>query len=176
MFAHGALELNYLTYRRSKTEMCLNFRRGVCHKRPCGRAHNEDEVVVIKFKTSLCRSFIGRNSCQYNDRCQFAHGMKELKSPWDEQPITSKASSLIGEQPTGEQPTGEQPIGEQPTGEQPFASKASTSIGKAPSPFAYNLSSMHSSHQQKCGTSKSSAKTFSTSLNCSGKFHNLAYY
>jgi hypothetical protein len=96
MYAHGSSELNTLTYRRTKTAMCQLMTNGICpQKIPCGFAHHTDEIVLIGPKTLLCRSYIQRSSCQYNDKCQFAHGMKELKSPWDEQPIASKAYTFI---------------------------------------------------------------------------------
>ena len=33
-----------------------------------------------KFKTILCKHFETSNSCMYKDKCQFAHGMNELRS------------------------------------------------------------------------------------------------
>jgi len=32
-----------------------------------------------RFKTEICRNFKERNKCIYGDRCQFAHGKKELR-------------------------------------------------------------------------------------------------
>merc|ERR1711981_1370036 len=32
-----------------------------------------------RFKTEICRNFKERNKCVYGDRCQFAHGRRELR-------------------------------------------------------------------------------------------------
>ena len=34
----------------------------------------------IKYKTMLCKNFESPSGCSYNDKCQFAHGVTELKS------------------------------------------------------------------------------------------------
>lgn len=83
MFAHIAEELNSMTYRRTKSEMCQNV--GLCLEL-CGKAHSLDELTVCA-KTVLCRSYIEMSSCQYKDKCQFAHGVQELLSPWDSRPL-----------------------------------------------------------------------------------------
>lgn len=33
-----------------------------------------------RYKTELCRAFVERGQCRYGDRCQFAHGLGELRS------------------------------------------------------------------------------------------------
>jgi hypothetical protein len=34
----------------------------------------------MKFKTILCKHFETSNICMYKDKCQFAHGINELRS------------------------------------------------------------------------------------------------
>lgn len=83
MFAHYPKEIGTMTYRRTKTECCNTLG---CNGR-CPKAHDKDELVVIKYKTELCRAFTETKNCQYIDNCQFAHGMGELLSPWDSTPL-----------------------------------------------------------------------------------------
>ena len=33
-----------------------------------------------KYKTMLCKNFESQSGCSYNEKCQFAHGVTELKS------------------------------------------------------------------------------------------------
>lgn len=34
---------------------------------------------VTRYKTELCRPFTETGKCKYGDKCQFSHGMKELR-------------------------------------------------------------------------------------------------
>ena len=34
-----------------------------------------------RYKTTLCKKFASTQSCPYGDKCQFAHGEQELRSP-----------------------------------------------------------------------------------------------
>ncbi|XP_058469510.1 mRNA decay activator protein ZFP36L1-like isoform X1 [Solea solea] len=38
------------------------------------------QVNSNRYKTELCRPFEGNGTCKYGDKCQFAHGMHELRS------------------------------------------------------------------------------------------------
>ena len=35
--------------------------------------------ILVKYKTELCRNFAASGSCSYASRCQFAHGLHELR-------------------------------------------------------------------------------------------------
>jgi len=86
MFAHSSDELNAFTYRRTKTELCDRGTANAPCLFTCGKAHSKDELAICS-KTELCRSFIELKTCQYKNKCQFAHGMRELISPWDYKPL-----------------------------------------------------------------------------------------
>ena len=34
----------------------------------------------VKYKTMICKNFESPSGCSYNEKCQFAHGVTELKS------------------------------------------------------------------------------------------------
>ncbi len=34
---------------------------------------------IVKYKTELCRNFSAYGFCSYSSRCQFAHGLQELR-------------------------------------------------------------------------------------------------
>jgi butyrate response factor len=36
-------------------------------------------VLLVKYKTELCRNFSSHGCCSYSSRCQFAHGRHELR-------------------------------------------------------------------------------------------------
>jgi len=36
-------------------------------------------VCVTRYKTELCRPFTETGKCKYGDKCQFSHGIKELR-------------------------------------------------------------------------------------------------
>lgn len=38
-----------------------------------------DKTLNPRYKTEICRNFKERSQCVYGDRCQFAHGRKELR-------------------------------------------------------------------------------------------------
>lgn len=38
------------------------------------------QVISSRYKTELCRPFEENGTCKYGDKCQFAHGMQELRS------------------------------------------------------------------------------------------------
>ncbi|XP_070705279.1 mRNA decay activator protein ZFP36L1b isoform X2 [Pempheris klunzingeri] len=38
------------------------------------------QVNLSRYKTELCRPFEENGACKYGDKCQFAHGMRELRS------------------------------------------------------------------------------------------------
>ena len=105
MFAHSAKELNTFTYRRTKTKLCDS----VSCLELCGNAHSQDELIVCS-KTALCRSYIELESCQYKGKCQFAHGVQELISPWDNRPLAfggaeASSSSSRAQTPPRHAPT-----------------------------------------------------------------------
>jgi hypothetical protein len=39
----------------------------------------QSHVCVTRYKTELCRPFTETGKCKYGDKCQFSHGMKELR-------------------------------------------------------------------------------------------------
>ncbi|UJR30771.1 hypothetical protein I4U23_018291 [Adineta vaga] len=41
--------------------------------------NNTSHVCVTRYKTELCRPFTETGKCKYGDKCQFSHGMKELR-------------------------------------------------------------------------------------------------
>jgi hypothetical protein len=43
-----------------------------------------------KVKTSLCRNYVERNFCPYGTKCQFAHGVHELRCNVDENSYKTK--------------------------------------------------------------------------------------
>lgn len=40
---------------------------------------NQKQINYSRYKTELCRQFIENGECKYGDKCQFAHGMEDLK-------------------------------------------------------------------------------------------------
>jgi tristetraprolin len=40
----------------------------------------QSHVCVTRYKTELCRPFTETGKCKYGDKCQFSHGMKELRN------------------------------------------------------------------------------------------------
>lgn len=42
-------------------------------------ASNEEKSGNPRYKTEICRNFKERSRCIYGDRCQFAHGRRELR-------------------------------------------------------------------------------------------------
>ncbi|GAA6218586.1 zinc finger protein 36, C3H1 type-like 1 isoform X1 [Lates japonicus] len=50
--------------------------------RPSGQAcaSGSSQVNSSRYKTELCRPFEENGTCKYGDKCQFAHGMHELRS------------------------------------------------------------------------------------------------
>lgn len=45
-----------------------------------GGAQSQSSSNSSRYKTELCRPFEENGICKYGDKCQFAHGMKELRS------------------------------------------------------------------------------------------------
>ena len=42
--------------------------------------NKKDKICfVVKYKTELCRNYSMYGFCSYSDRCQFAHGLEELR-------------------------------------------------------------------------------------------------
>ncbi|XP_077409453.1 mRNA decay activator protein ZFP36L1b [Vanacampus margaritifer] len=48
------------------------------YSQACAGANSQ--VNSSRYKTELCRPFEENGSCKYGDKCQFAHGMHELRS------------------------------------------------------------------------------------------------
>ena len=40
---------------------------------------NSKQINYSRYKTELCRQFTENGECKYSDKCQFAHGLNELK-------------------------------------------------------------------------------------------------
>ena len=40
---------------------------------------SQSHVCVTRYKTELCRPFTETGKCKYGDKCQFSHGIKELR-------------------------------------------------------------------------------------------------
>lgn len=40
---------------------------------------NQKQINYSRYKTELCRQFIENGECKYGDKCQFAHGIPDLK-------------------------------------------------------------------------------------------------
>lgn len=47
------------------------------------------KLVSNFFKTRLCKNWVQTGSCQFEDRCNFAHGEEELRTPGDAIPTNS---------------------------------------------------------------------------------------
>ncbi|XP_041715957.1 mRNA decay activator protein ZFP36L1 isoform X2 [Coregonus clupeaformis] len=45
-----------------------------------GQSQGQQQVNSSRYKTELCRPFEENGTCKYGDKCQFAHGMQELRS------------------------------------------------------------------------------------------------
>ncbi|TRY86291.1 hypothetical protein DNTS_016115 [Danionella cerebrum] len=46
----------------------------------CISANTNSQVNSSRYKTELCRPFEENGTCKYGDKCQFAHGLHELRS------------------------------------------------------------------------------------------------
>ena len=42
-------------------------------------AAGDDRISNPRYKTEICRNFKERSKCVYGDKCQFAHGRKDLR-------------------------------------------------------------------------------------------------
>lgn len=42
-------------------------------------SENQKQINYSRYKTELCRQFIENGECKYGDKCQFAHGVDDLK-------------------------------------------------------------------------------------------------
>ena len=51
---------------------------------------------VHLFKTALCKTFSTTGSCQYNDRCKFAHGPQDLHQPGSMRPNQQNFNGFRG--------------------------------------------------------------------------------
>ncbi len=53
------------------------------HQQPMGVPSTtqitQSHVCVTRYKTELCRPFTETGKCKYGDKCQFSHGIKELR-------------------------------------------------------------------------------------------------
>lgn len=50
----------------------------------------KNNIVKSKVKTSLCKKWAETNSCPYGFKCQFAHGIEELRCNVDENSYKTK--------------------------------------------------------------------------------------
>ncbi|OMJ92962.1 hypothetical protein SteCoe_4183 [Stentor coeruleus] len=50
------------------------------------RSKSKKPIDSTKYKTEMCRNWVETNTCQYSDKCNFAHGFDELidKNPSNE--------------------------------------------------------------------------------------------
>lgn len=64
---------------RFRQRSCSEVGEGL---RPSGQvcAGGSSQVNSSRYKTELCRPFEENGACKYGDKCQFAHGMHELRS------------------------------------------------------------------------------------------------
>ncbi|XP_033893289.3 mRNA decay activator protein ZFP36L1-like [Acipenser ruthenus] len=49
-------------------------------QKPCSGSNAGGQVNSSRYKTELCRPFEENGACKYGDKCQFAHGIHELRS------------------------------------------------------------------------------------------------
>ncbi len=95
-FAHNVTELRQ-SPDLTKTKLCV----ATCDRSRCQYAHTVDELrgTDLYYKSRLCRFFEKQGKCNLGDKCRFAHGDQELRTP------STGSSSVGGEEmiftPTG---------------------------------------------------------------------------
>lgn len=57
---------------------------------PCGMASKRKNIANNKIKSSLCKNFSEKGHCPYGQKCQFAHGIDELRCNVDENSYKTK--------------------------------------------------------------------------------------
>ena len=50
------------------------------HRSPTAACAEGEQETRVKYKTELCRNWELASACEYGDRCQFAHGARELRA------------------------------------------------------------------------------------------------
>jgi tristetraprolin len=50
------------------------------HQMRTTTSSTQSHIGVTRYKTELCRPFTETGKCKYGDKCQFSHGMKELRN------------------------------------------------------------------------------------------------
>lgn len=50
-----------------------------CNNSENGSSKGQNQVNSSRYKTELCRQFIENGGCKYGEKCQFAHGVGDLK-------------------------------------------------------------------------------------------------
>lgn len=56
----------------------------------CGQSFKRKNIAKNKTKSSLCKNFAEKGSCPYGQKCQFAHGVEELRCNVDENSYKTK--------------------------------------------------------------------------------------
>ena len=101
-FAHDPAELRHAPD-LTKTKLCPKAAR--CRGRACQYAHSVEELrsTDLYFKSRLCKFFQQHQRCSLGDKCRFAHGHHELRSPPTDSVTSSPvlAPSGLPDSPTG---------------------------------------------------------------------------
>lgn len=64
----------------SNNTLILNcIQANAAHLLQTQTSENQKQINYSRYKTELCRQFIENGECKYGDKCQFAHGMHDLK-------------------------------------------------------------------------------------------------
>lgn len=72
------------SFQVNTSALCSRF-NGVCPEIPQNNSNQIESPTAAsltrsgRYKTELCRQFSESGSCRYGDRCQFAHGVMELR-------------------------------------------------------------------------------------------------
>lgn len=56
----------------------------------CAISSKKKNIAKTKAKSSLCKNFAEREYCPYGEKCQFAHGVEELRCNIDENAYKTK--------------------------------------------------------------------------------------
>lgn len=80
LFANALLQQIQSQNKLFSNTLILNcIQANAAHLLNAQNTENQKQINYSRYKTELCRQFIENGECKYGDKCQFAHGLHDLK-------------------------------------------------------------------------------------------------
>jgi len=80
LFANALLQQIQSQNKLFSNTLILNcIQANAAHLLNAQNTENQKQINYSRYKTELCRQFIENGECKYGDKCQFAHGLQDLK-------------------------------------------------------------------------------------------------